>query len=209
MNACVHFLHWFYSAHFTNDNLVALFEFQLTFLMNKIRIIKCYFGKRYLCHRNSFDENYPLPKAKNVIGFHWVVWFWWMRHFQWSNGCLQNRKLLIGNQKAKQILKEICQTLGNVQNSFHSAFNAFLECERKHDEIMGTVELGGVQWKLWDQIVRIIVFLKRWSLHIEHEFWMETKDKKAPRHQKMMTKHLILFNLGELLWPSAALWQKL
>ena len=57
------FIHWFYSTHFDNGNLSALFGFKLPSLIDKIRAIKYYFGERSLCYRTEFDESQYLLKA--------------------------------------------------------------------------------------------------------------------------------------------------
>ena len=66
-----------------------------------------------------------------------------------------------GIKDAMKIEKEFCETLYNIQNSFHSAVNAFTALERKHDEIVGKIKPGRDEIKLYDHIVRIIVLLKR------------------------------------------------
>ena len=83
-------------------------------------------------------------------------------------------------KEANMIEREKCETLCNIQNSFHSAVNAFMELERKHDEIVGKIKLGREETKLYDHNVRIIVLLKRWLLQIEQGCCMGTNDKKHP-----------------------------
>ena len=77
--------------------------------------------------------------------------------------------------------------LHNIQNSFHSAVNSFTALERKHDEIVGTINLGVKERKLWDHI-RISVLLKRWLLQIEQGFFMGNKDKKHPGIKRFVKK---------------------
>ena len=43
------------------------------------------------------------------------------------------------NIKELVIEREICETLVNIQNSFHSAVNAFSALERKHEKIVGII----------------------------------------------------------------------
>ena len=74
--------------------------------------------------------------------------------------------------------REICQTLCYIQNSFHSAVNAFTPFKRKHDEIVGKIKSGMEETKVHDQVVIIIVLLKRWLLQIEEGYCMGTKDKE-------------------------------
>ena len=54
--------------------------------------------------------------------------------------------------------QEVCKTLHNIQNSFHSSVNSFIALERKHDEIVGKMKPGRDETKLYDHIVKIIVF---------------------------------------------------
>ena len=77
-----------------------------------------------------------------------------------------------GNKNAKMKERKIGETLGNIQNSFHSVVNAVtaLERKRKHNEIVITIKPGGEERRLWDHIVRIIILLKRWLLQIEQVF---------------------------------------
>ena len=86
----------------------------------------------------------------------------------------------ISNTKAKMIERVICEILCNIQNSFHSALNAFTALETKHDEIVGKIKPGMEDTKLHDHIGRIIVLFKRWLLQIEVGCCMGTKDKKLP-----------------------------
>ena len=51
----------------------------------------------------------------------------------------KKEKISHGNLKANQIEKEICETLDKILNSFHYSVNAFIALERKHDEIVGTI----------------------------------------------------------------------
>ena len=95
---------------------------------------------------------------------------------------------LSDNMKALMIERRICETLGKVQNSFHSAINTFAALERKHDEIVVTIKLGGEERRLCDNIVKIIVLLKSWLLNIEHGFCMGTKDKKNPSIKRIGNK---------------------
>ena len=69
------------------------------------------------------------------------------------------------------------KSLSDIQNSFHSTVNAFTALERKHYEIVGNIKPGREERILWDQIVRIIVLLKRWLLQTGQEFFFGTKDK--------------------------------
>ena len=43
------------------------------------------------------------------------------------------------NKNAEMIQRKICETLVNIQNSFHSAVNAFSALERKHEKIVGII----------------------------------------------------------------------
>ena len=45
-----------------------------------------------------------------------------------------------GNKKAQVLEREICETLLNIQNSFHSAVNALTTLEKKHDENSGKTQ---------------------------------------------------------------------
>ena len=47
------------------------------------------------------------------------------------------------NMNAIILKKEICETLHNIQSSFHSAINSFTALEKKHDEIVGTINWVG------------------------------------------------------------------
>ena len=84
--------------------------------------------------------------------------------------------------------RKFCEMLGNIENSFHFAVNAFTALERKHDEIVGTIKPGGEERILWDHIVRIIVILKRWLLQIELGFCLRNRDKKHPGIKRIGNK---------------------
>ena len=77
----------------------------------------------------------------------------------------QNGKISYGILKGNKREKEICETLGNIQN-----------------------KLGGEEIRLWDHIVRIIVLLDKWSLKIEQGFCMGTKDNKHPSIKRISNK---------------------
>ena len=97
------------------------------------------------------------------------------------------------NKNAQLLEREICETLWNIQNNFHSAVNAFIALERKHDEILGKINSGMDESKVNEHIVRIIVLFKRWLLQIEEGYCMGTKDKKNPRIIQFGNKALYLF----------------
>ena len=74
------------------------------------------------------------------------------------------------NKKAQVLEREICETLLNIQNSFHSTVNAFTALERKHDEILGKLKPGMEKTKTHEHIVKIILLIKRWLLQMEQGF---------------------------------------
>ena len=88
----------------------------------------------------------------------------------------------------------MCKSLGNIQNRFHSAVNAFTALERKHDEIVGIIKLVGEERRLRDHIVRIIVLLKVCLLQIEQGFCMGKKDKKHPHIKRIGNK--VFYSFG-------------
>ena len=49
-------------------------------------------------------------------------------------------KRSINNIKTMEIESKICETLGNIWSSFHSAVNAFTALERKYYEIVGRIK---------------------------------------------------------------------
>ena len=85
-----------------------------------------------------------------------------------------------GNKKAQVLEREICETLLNIQNSFHRAVSTFTVLVRKHDEIVRKLKPGMEETKVHEHIVRIIVLLNRWLLQIEQGFCMCTNYKKHP-----------------------------
>ena len=82
-----------------------------------------------------------------------------------------------GTKKGHLLEREISETLHNIKNSFHSAVNTFTAWESKHDDIAGKLKPGMEETKLNEQIVRIIVLLKRWLLQIEEGYCMGTEGK--------------------------------
>ena len=93
-------------------------------------------------------------------------------------------------KKAQTIEREICKTLCNIQNSFHSVVNAFTALERKCDEIVGNIKPGMEKTKVYDHIVRVIVLLKQLLMQIEEGYCMGTKEKKHPGIKQFSNKAL-------------------
>ena len=86
------------------------------------------------------------------------------------------------NKIASTLEREICEILGNIQNSFYSAVNIFTALERKHNEIVGTIKPGQEERDCG-------------ILQIEQGFCVGTKDKKHPGIKRFDNKHLILFDI--------------
>ena len=102
-----------------------------------------------------------------------------------------------GNKIATTLERENFELFCNIQNSFHSAVNAFTVLERKHDEIVGKIKPGREETKVHDHIVRIIVLLKIWLLQIEQGYCMGTKDKKHPETKWICNKASYYFGYME------------
>ena len=81
-----------------------------------------------------------------------------------------------------ELKRKICKTLCYIQNSFHSQVNA-----------LGNIKPGMEVTKAHDQIVRIIVILKRWALQIEEGYYMGNKDKKHTGIKQFDNKALYQF----------------
>ena len=86
-----------------------------------------------------------------------------------------NAKRSSGNKTASTLEREICETFHKIQNSFYSVVNAFTALERKHDEIVGRITRRQKEAKMLNNIMKIIVFLKRWVLYFEQGYSMGTK----------------------------------
>ena len=90
------FLHWFYSIHFINNNLVAFFGFKISCLKNNISMIIYSFGKiSIMPYELALMKITVCPKliysflfSKNVSSFHWHVQLWCMEHLLSIYDCL-------------------------------------------------------------------------------------------------------------------------
>ena len=68
---------------------------------------------------------------------------------------------LSGVKEPNKIEIEICETLCNIQNSFHSAVKGVTALEGMCDDIMGKIKPGREEINVYGHIVRIIDLLKR------------------------------------------------
>ena len=95
------------------------------------------------------------------------------------------------NKNAQLLEREICETLCNIQNNFHSAVNAFIALERKHDEILGKINSGMDESKVNEHIVRIIVLLKRCICKLKKDITWVLRTKITLESYNLVTKHYI------------------
>ena len=211
------FLHWFHSIYFISDNLVSLFGFTIPSLMKNISIINIFLIRGQLCHMNwLWWKSLCTHIAHTLISCFRKMSAAFNGIYNFDAWDISHEFLMTFMKKVQVVLKKQIQWREKFVKPFVMFRTVFIL------QLKFSLHWKGSMMKLWAKfnqerrkqncittLWESLFFWRYCCCKLNKDIAWALRIKSTLASNILVTKHLIIFDLWELSWSIASIWQKL